>query len=89
MQEESTGSKGFGAQQKPKKRQKLSEKPFQIELPQGNEETPAQQLEGNTVRLLAAIFVLFFAEGILLAIAVSLYAMASMRTAAAQPVQCS
>ena len=73
LQEQRQSQKGFGAPQKPRKKAQGSQtRPFQVEYPQAQAaQTPGQQLEANVVRLLAFIFVLFFVEGIFLAVAVS------------------
>ncbi len=65
--------KGFGSpQQKPKAKKKASEdRPFQVQNPLNNPPSQADEWEANIVRVLALLFVVFFCEGIFLAIAVS------------------
>ena len=65
--------KGFGTQQpeskkKQKAKQKEQSQPYKLAAPPP--QTPAQDLEANVVRLLALLFVVFFCEGIFLAISV-------------------
>jgi len=71
--------KGFSPQQRrSKKRQKAKaeqekqaepSRPYKLQAQP--EQTPAQDLEANTVKFLGFLFVIFFCEGIFLAIAVS------------------
>jgi len=64
--------KGFGTQQpeskkKQKAKQKEQSRPFKLQAQPA--QTPGQDLEANTVKFLALLFVIFFCEGIFLAIA--------------------
>jgi hypothetical protein len=68
--------KGFGPQQpqskkkqKAKAKQEEQSRPYKLQAQP--EQTPAQDLEANTVKFLVFLFVIFFCEGIFLAIAVS------------------
>lgn len=66
--------KGFGPQQpqskkkqKAKAKQEEQSRPYKLQAQP--EQTPAQDLEANTVKFLVFLFVIFFCEGIFLAIA--------------------
>ena len=73
QEKEDSQRKGFGAQQaKPKPRKKAPEqKPFQVQNSLNEPQSPADEWEANIVKTLAFLFILFFCEGIFLAIAVS------------------
>ena len=67
--------KGFGAAPpKSKAKKKVPEdRPFQVQNPLNDPPSQADEWEANIIRVLGLLFILFFCEGIFLAIAVSFY----------------